>query len=35
MLSIREIFRREMRAIDSDMITLVRGKGLLNDCYKA
>ena len=25
-----EIFRREMRAIDSDMITLVRGKGLLN-----
>ena len=25
-----EIFRREMRAIDSDMVTLVRGKGLLN-----
>lgn len=25
-----EIFRREMRAIDSDMLTLVRGKGLLN-----
>ena len=24
------IFRREMRAIDSDMVTLVRGKGLLN-----
>ena len=25
-----KIFRREMRAIDSDMVTLVRGKGLLN-----
>jgi len=25
-----EIFRREMSAIESDMITLVRGKGLLN-----
>ena len=25
-----EIFRREMRAIDSDMVTVVRGKGLLN-----
>ena len=25
-----EIFRREMRAIESDMVTLVRGKGLLN-----
>ena len=25
-----EIFRREMDAIESDMITLVRGKGLLN-----
>ena len=25
-----EIFRREMRAIDSDMVALVRGKGLLN-----
>ena len=25
-----EIFRREIRAIDSDMVTLVRGKGLLN-----
>ena len=25
-----KIFRREMRAIDTDMITLVRGKGLLN-----
>jgi ornithine--oxo-acid transaminase len=25
-----EIFRREMRAIDSKMIELVRGKGLLN-----
>jgi len=25
-----EIFRREMRAIDSDMVTFVRGKGLLN-----
>jgi ornithine--oxo-acid transaminase len=25
-----EIFRREMRSIDTDMITLVRGKGLLN-----
>ena len=25
-----EIFRREMNAIESDMITLVRGKGLLN-----
>ena len=24
------IFRREMRAIDSDMVTFVRGKGLLN-----
>ena len=25
-----KIFRREMRAIESDMVTLVRGKGLLN-----
>ena len=25
-----EIFRREMRAVDSDMVTVVRGKGLLN-----
>jgi ornithine--oxo-acid transaminase len=25
-----EIFRKEMKAIDSDMIELVRGKGLLN-----
>jgi len=25
-----EIFRKEMRAIDSKMIELVRGKGLLN-----
>ena len=25
-----EVFRKEMRAIDSDMVTLVRGKGLLN-----
>ena len=25
-----KIFRREMSAIDSDMVTLVRGKGLLN-----
>ena len=25
-----KVFRREMRAIDSDMVTLVRGKGLLN-----
>ena len=25
-----KIFRREMKAIDSDMVTLVRGKGLLN-----
>ena len=25
-----KIFRREMKAIDSDMVTLIRGKGLLN-----